>query len=498
MITILDCYTDEPAGLGVPPYLGTYPRYIAGHIIESLGKDPVYITIDDLRFFVRYSKVYDGKTKEAGITTKKSQKTDIYSYNITRNINALNDIFRKTSEMIIILGVHTPGKYLSAVPGTLNEVRKLLNLANIRSKLVLTGPAITGTQSHGGRKAENPDTSFFDIKNYDFSYEEISRLSVKGAAILKQVPNLRIIEIETGKGCQRFPGCSFCTEPLKNRLQFRDAKDILSEISALTSFGARDFRLGKQSCYYSHPKASELVKSIRQNINPRTLHIDNVNPVNVIKDSENNNKITKSIVEYCTPGNVAAFGAETFDPEVIKKNNLACSPEIVYKAAEIINKYGSCTGSNGMPVFLPGINLLLGLIGETKHTLEENYLWLKKMLDNNILLRRINIRQVVPYPGTMLDKEAGIKYIKKNKKHYFSFRKKIRESIDFEMLKKVIPEGTILRDVFTEIYDGNNTFGRQIGTYPIVVGIRQRLELKRFYDLKVKNHMLRSVTCEVI
>ena len=27
---VLDCYTDEPAGLGVPPYLGTYPRYIAG------------------------------------------------------------------------------------------------------------------------------------------------------------------------------------------------------------------------------------------------------------------------------------------------------------------------------------------------------------------------------------------------------------------------------------------------------------------------------------
>ncbi len=25
--TILDCYTDEASGLGVPPYLGTYPRY---------------------------------------------------------------------------------------------------------------------------------------------------------------------------------------------------------------------------------------------------------------------------------------------------------------------------------------------------------------------------------------------------------------------------------------------------------------------------------------
>ena len=45
--TILDCYTDEPAGLGVPPYLGTYPRYIAGFLNEDVN----YLTIDDLRLF---------------------------------------------------------------------------------------------------------------------------------------------------------------------------------------------------------------------------------------------------------------------------------------------------------------------------------------------------------------------------------------------------------------------------------------------------------------
>jgi len=43
--TILDCYTDEAAGLGVPPYLGTYPRYIAGYLNEEVN----YLTIDDLR-----------------------------------------------------------------------------------------------------------------------------------------------------------------------------------------------------------------------------------------------------------------------------------------------------------------------------------------------------------------------------------------------------------------------------------------------------------------
>ncbi|MEK6916744.1 MAG: hypothetical protein AABW92_03280, partial [Nanoarchaeota archaeon] len=57
--TILDCYTDEAAGLGVPPYLGTYPRYIFG-ILKSKGYDPTYITIDDLRL----NMIYDNKIKE--------------------------------------------------------------------------------------------------------------------------------------------------------------------------------------------------------------------------------------------------------------------------------------------------------------------------------------------------------------------------------------------------------------------------------------------------
>ena len=53
MITLLDCYTDEPSGLGVPPYLGTYPRYIAGY----LNEDVYYLTIDDLRLWKKHNSV---------------------------------------------------------------------------------------------------------------------------------------------------------------------------------------------------------------------------------------------------------------------------------------------------------------------------------------------------------------------------------------------------------------------------------------------------------
>ena len=480
MITILDCYTDEPAGLGVPPYLGTYPRYIGG----SLDKLPYYITIDDLR---AYNK---------GVNNAKlSQKTNIKTYNLTNNFKNLKKILYDTDELIIIAGVHTPGKYLSAVPGTLKEIIQLIK--NIKCKKTLTGPAFYGTSSQGGRFFEKADLSNFDeIKEFNFSYDEINEFSVKGAEIIKQIPDLRIIELETSKGCSREKHCSFCTEPLKHKLAFRPKEHILKEAEAFDKLGLKYFRLGKQSCYYSHPEAADIVKDIRKQFNPRVLHIDNVNPFNVI--SKEGEEITKSIVKYCTEGNTAAFGVESFDPDVVIQNNLNSDPETTYKAVKIINKYGKERGENGMPKFLPGINLLFGLIGESKTTNEHNMKWLKRFLKENLLLRRINIRQVDIFEGTPLHDKVGNKFIKKNKKYYWKWRNQIRQEIDFPMLKKIVPEETILKNVRTEIYDGKTTFARQIGTYPLIIGIKKRIELKKFYNIKITGHMLRSITGEVV
>ncbi|MBW2977446.1 radical SAM protein [Candidatus Woesearchaeota archaeon] len=397
MITILDCYTDEPAGLGVPPYLGTYPRYIAG----SLEKIPYYITIDDLRAYHKGIK-----------KIKPSQKTDIKRYNLTNNFKNLKQILTNTTELIIIAGVHTPGKYLSAVPGTLKEIIQLTK--DLNCKKTLTGPAFYGTSTQGGRFFEKVDLSNFnEIKEFNFSYDEIRTFSVRGTEILKQIPDLRIIELETAKGCSRKEHCSFCTEPIKHHLSFRQKKDILQEVDAFNKIGVKYFRLGKQSCYYSHPEAIDIVKDIREQFNPKVLHIDNVNPFQVI--SEKGIEITKAIAKYCTEGNTAAFGVESFDPEVVKQNNLNSDPETTYQAVKIINKYGKERGNNGMPKFLPGINLLFGLIGESKTTNEHNTKWLKKILKENLLLRRINIRQVDIFEGTPLYNKVGNKFIKKIK-----------------------------------------------------------------------------------
>src|SRR3989338_6659674 len=131
--TILDCYTDEPSGLGVPPNLGTYPRYLYGILMKE-GIEPTYITIDDLRAHI----FYHDKIRE---TTLKD-KTNIRVYNRTHD--NIGQILRETEHLIVILGVHVPGKYLSALPGTLKEVIGFIK--DLPCKKTLTGPALFGTQ----------------------------------------------------------------------------------------------------------------------------------------------------------------------------------------------------------------------------------------------------------------------------------------------------------------------------------------------------------------
>lgn len=488
--TIIDCYTDEPAGLGVPPYIGTYPRYIYGKL-KNQNHDVKYLTIDDIRLY----KKYNNHMPETSI----KQKTKIDVYNLTNNSKDIQNILKNTNTLIIILGVHTPGKYLSAIPGTLKEIVPLIE--NLNCEKILTGPAAShhGTQVTGGKLTEDQDLSIFDNVDQDYfevvNFENISKVAQKGAELLKQIPDIRIAEIETAQGCFRDKGCSFCVEWQKPQT-FRDQSDIHNEIKALHKIGISRFRLGKQTCFYSYKNGNkaEIEKLLQpiSNLNPDVLHIDNANPVKV------NEEITKLIVKYCTPGNIAAFGAESFDQKVIEKNNLNSTPEVTMNAIRIINKFGAKRGNNGMHHFLPGINLLFGLNGESKQTHNTNMLYLNQILKENLLVRRINIRQVIPFKNTTLYEDVGNKFLRKNRNLYWKWRNEIRQNIDYEMLKRIMPIGTIVKEAYAETYDGNNTFLRQFGTYPLIIGVKQRLELKKFYNLKVTDHMLRSVVGEVV
>ncbi len=457
----------------MPPYLGTYPRYIFGKLVSD-GYSPSYLTIDDLR--------------AVGRKEKRSLLTDIYTYNTTGK--DAERILGKTDVLIVICGVHVPGKYLSAVPGSLSEVSRLIK--DLRCKKILTGPAATGlgSQAEGGRAAQT-DISAFDSIEPEMAqeYDEIARYAVPGASIVRQVPYEVIAELETARGCRKEVPCSFCTEPLKHRFERRDPDSITAEARALASEGVRHMRLGKQSDLFAW-EDDELEKILAgiSLLKLETFHIDNVDPCMVTE------KKASMVVRHCTSGNVAALGVETFDKEVAKANNLNSSPAMSLSAIRLLNEVGRGYGENGMPRFLPGINIIMGLIGETRKTHEENMRHLSMIAEEGLLLRRINIRQVAVYPGTQI---AASQH-SRNKRSYWKWREEIRQKIDFPMLQKLVPKGHILRRVRMEVHDGNTTFGRQWGTYPLTVGIKKRLELKKSYDVRVTGHMLRSITAEVI
>lgn len=506
---ILDGYTDEPAGLGVPPYIGTYPRYVAGALYK-FKHDVHYITIDKLREEIK--KGYD---------------------------------FNRFDAVIAICGFHTPGKYLNANPATLREIVSILY--NFKGIKILGGPVATkfGSSAEGG-KIEDEDRLkyFFDViaegdieavlydllgngfnlENVDpqrkRNYDELREFANIGARIVKQHPNYPYIiaEIETYRGCSRAlgNGCSFCTEPRRfGAPKYREPEDIVEEVKNLYNLGIEYFRIGRQPCMFSYkslegadeevPKPNvveieRLFKGIQNVSNPKVLHIDNANPAVIARHEEESREVAKILVRYCTGGNIAAFGVESFDEKVIRKNNLLTTPEDVLKAVKILNEIGGNRSPTGLPYLLPGINLLFGLKGETKETFEINYNYLKEIYDSGFMIRRINIRQVVPFFGTELTIK-DVKKAKKRKNLFLSFKEKIRNEIDNPMLKRMVPKGTILKDVFIEVEKENLYFGRQFGTYPILIGIPKKddssIKVGEFRDVKITGYGRRSITGEV-
>jgi radical SAM superfamily enzyme with C-terminal helix-hairpin-helix motif len=304
------------------------------------------------------------------------------------------------------------------------------------------------------------------------------------------------------RGCVRYisGGCSFCIEPLFGDVLFRKPSDILSEVDALSKVGVRNFRLGAQSCVYCYmstevgrsetpkpnPEAvTKLLEGINRTARPEVFHLDNANPAIIATHPKESEEITKAIVENCTSGNVLAYGLESADPKVAKANNLNANPEQTLEAIRLVNRIGAPRGPSGMPCVLPGINFVVGLEGESKETYRLNLEFLDRVLKEGLLLRRINIRQVIDsrtvFPGV------------RSKSDFMSFKRAVRERVDLPMLEKLLPNGTVLKSVYPEVLEGGRSFGRQVGSYPILVEIPYRLELGKKLDVAIVGRGYRSV-----
>jgi radical SAM superfamily enzyme with C-terminal helix-hairpin-helix motif len=333
--------------------------------------------------------------------------------------------------------------------------------------------------------------------------DEWNRWMLLGADIVKEHqdhPQPLIAEVETYRGCHRFRsgGCSYCIEPLKGEPLMRSPDDILEEVKRLKELGVRNIRIGGQTCIISYgskdylgiPKpcpdvVNELFTSLHE-MKFGVLHVDNANPAVISEHPDESSSILRTLTECCTPGNVLALGMESADRNVITANNLNAAPDQVMRAVRMINEIGSERGRNGMPKLLPGLNFISGLDGETPGTYDANVSFLKKLLAEGLMVRRINIRQVLP-----IRREFRVKVDHGKFKKY---KQSIRESIDAPMLERIVPAGTVLKDVYLELIDGGLTFGRQVGTYPLLVGVPYKTDIDRFCDIIVTDHGFRSVT----
>jgi len=485
---IIDGYVDEPAVLGVPPYVSPYIRYNAGAFFSN-GIEVDYYTIDQIR------------------------ELDFFQF--------LNNY----DYLVIIAGTTVPGHYFRGSPITLNEIKKLFTI-NKNPLRVLGGPITKGYTITGGKAAkviadyleeeydyivegslENfllkyPISEDFDLKSKS-SYEITDKLSVMGAEILKKhpfYPNI-IVELEISKGCDRTEGfCSFCTEPLMYGIyNERKVENIIEEIKALNNIGIKNFRFGRSANFLAYGKTFN-----KGNPNPKIfeelyseafkyseiLHTDNANPKYIVDNEKEVRKILETIVKYNSAGDVLSFGVESFDEEVIRENNISIFPEETFKAIKIVNEIGGIRDKNNVPKLLPGINILYGLIGETKKTYEKNKSYLEKIYSSDMLVRRINVRQVMEFPNTKLANSKDKKKV--SKKLFFDF-KNFMEEYNNKMIQKVFPMGTVLENIIIE-KKANISFGRQLGTYPILCGINKEIELYKKINGIVVNHGSRSLT----
>ena len=504
-VVLVDGYVDEPAHFGVPPYISTYPRFTAGALVDA-GVPPervTYHTIDELR-------------------DDRSKWRDVADADL----------------MVYLGGMTVPGKYVGGTPAEPDEVRKLAWTADGTS--LMGGPIRfgVGEENAGAQEMERRDLDFdfvakgdVEAAAYDLvsnglegfgnrmrDNDELDRWAATGAFVVEQHPNhpdYLICEMETSRGCAY--RCSFCTEPLYGDPSFRTPESVVREVDRLSDHGARHFRLGRQADILAfggdgeapNPDAiRRLYGGIRDAVpDLGTLHLDNMNPVTIVDYPERSREAIRTIAEHNTAGDTAAFGLESADPVVQEQNNLLVTADECLEAVRVVNEVGGwrpgedehrgpSTGDDAaarLPKLLPGINLVHGLQGEREETFEHNRRFLERVYDEGLMLRRINIRQVMAFEGTEMS-ETGADVALDHKKQFKRYKKAVREEIDRPMLRRVAPPGTVIEDVQTEYHEDGRTFGRRPGTYSLLIAIPGERELGRTLDVAVVDYGFRSVT----
>lgn len=497
---VIDGYEDEPAAFGVPPYVGFHIRYICG-VLEQRGIPYEYRTIDSYRL--------DAPSLE----------------------NRLG--------IVLLAGAVVPGKYLRGAPISLRETRDVISKSPSDIPFLCGGWAIRGWKQQGWSPLRQ--NLFLSLQDTDATLEHFLDQGEWGhkrrtaeqwtdwahhgarSKAVSMNPDLHgplTYEVEVYQGCVRFKrGCKFCIEPKKGVPIWRTPEDIIEEVKIAHDMGVEHIRLGGMTDTYTYmaegvvdmeyPRPNpepiaKLLHGLRDDERLGILHTDNGNPSIIAEHLEESEEITKTLVDTLSDGAVLSFGLESADPNVHEANWLNCDSNQLKSAIALINKHGRVRGERGLPKLLPGLNFIAGLNGETSQTYDINLKLLRELKQEGHMIRRVNIRQV-----------EGKGFQEIDSTDFRSFKNSVREEFDGPLLEEMLPTGTILNDVWWESHDGRTrlprhlepeakdtaitgkagiTFGRQIGAYPILVGMNYLAPLESYSQIMVTGHGARSIT----
>lgn len=507
---ILDGYEDEPAAFGVPPYVGFHIRYVCG-VLEQHKIDYTYMTIDQWR-----------------LTSQQERE----------------DLLRTTDGFVCIAGAVVPGRYIRGTPISRKESTELIRLLPSNIPALFGGWAVRGWKQQGWfplrsnlfLAVQDTDATLNQfLKNGTWKHERRNaeewttwaQLGAKSKAVTDH-PDLGTdenkgpltYEVEVYQGCVRFKrGCKFCIEPKKGIPIWRTPEDIIREVKLAHDSGVQHVRLGGMTDTYTYmaegvkdleypipnpEPIAQLLHGLREDDRLGILHTDNGNPSIIAENIEPSTEITKTLVETLSDGAVLSFGLESADPSVHAANWLNCDAQQLKTALRLINQYGRDRGERGLPKLLPGLNFIAGLNGERPETYDMNLNLLRELRNEGLLLRRINIRQV---------EGEGFQEIPQS--DFKQFKSAVRETIDTPLLQELFPLGHVLRDVHWETHDGRTrlpvhltgehtgnsihgraglTFGRQIGAYPILIGVPYHIPLESSSNIMITGHGARSIT----
>ena len=489
---IFDCYTDEPSGYGVRPFLGSHQIHLS-QALQKRGIRHKYVTIEDVRY---------NRNTLSGESVENPYSRELL--HTTKNRDRAIELINGADTVYIVMGCFVDYEYFSSVPPKSDEVYSFVKRSKAKKVLFFVsadGGSINSLKNFGlvsavdhlepgnayryvleGPPAEGSD---FTLPNYGL----LATFSNCPAPIVEQLHYPVIAEIETGSGCNT-PTCSFCIEAVrKHRTQYREPQDIIGQVRALYDDGVRHFRLGRQPNFYHYQHSSvkkleELLDGIRSGCpDIETLHIDNVNMTDVLKP--HGEEFTRLIAGYCTAGNVAPFGIESFDGDVRSTTNIGGTADEVIRAMEIINKHGQFRDQTGFPRFLPGVNLIYGLPGQSAKTHEINLAYLRKILEMGLQSQRLFFR--------LMTRPSGVSFANgpEESEEYRRWSNEIVDTYVLPMQRVVYPEGTVLKGFREAIFRDGHMFFRTMGTCSIRAKRSSSGFLKPYdyYDIEVKGHL---------